>query len=165
LPPRTRLDGLNCSLAQALDVVGDWWTLLIVRDAFAGLSRFGEFQASLGIARNILADRLATLTRQGILARQGTAARPRYVLTRKGRELMPALVALMQWGDKWQSANRPPVLLSTESGEALAPVRVVTPAGKAVNLVRFSPGPGANSRTRRFFEQRAKDRSRQSSLP
>ncbi|MEJ0026809.1 MAG: helix-turn-helix domain-containing protein [Rhizomicrobium sp.] len=140
---------------------GDWWTLLIVRDAFAGLSRFGEFQTSLGIARNILADRLAALTAEGILAREGTAARPRYVLTRKGRELMPALVALMQWGDKWQSANRPPVLLSTDGGEALAPVQVVTRAGKAVNDVRFSPGPGANGRTRRFFEGRAKgDQSR-----
>jgi DNA-binding HxlR family transcriptional regulator len=160
MPGKTDLSQLNCSLARALAAAGDWWTLLIVRDAFLGLSRFGEFRESLGIARNILADRLAALTAEGILKQEGTPRRPRYRLTRKGREMMPALVALMQWGDKWQSAGRPPMLLSDESGEALAKVRVTTRRGKPVDTVRFRPGPGANPRTKEFFERRARSAPR-----
>jgi DNA-binding HxlR family transcriptional regulator len=156
MPGKTDLSKLNCSLARALAAAGDWWTLLIVRDAFMGLSRFSEFQSSLGIARNILASRLASLTEEGILKREGTAARPRYVLTRKGHEMMPALVALVQWGDKWQSAGKPPITLSSEGGEPLAPMRVTTRTGKPVEAVRFSPGPGADARTRAFFAQRAR---------
>jgi DNA-binding HxlR family transcriptional regulator len=157
MPGKTDLARLNCSLARALAATGDWWTLLIVRDAFIGLSRFSEFQSSLGIARNILASRLASLTEEGILTREGTATRPRYVLTRKGREMMPVLVALAQWGDKWQSGGKPPIALTGEHGEPLAPVRVTTRAGTPVDAVRFAPGPGANARTRAFFSQRAKD--------
>jgi DNA-binding HxlR family transcriptional regulator len=151
MPSKTDLSTLNCSLARALAAVGDWWTLLIVRDAFMGLTRFSDFQASLGIARNILASRLTALTREGILKRMGTAARPRYVLTPKGHDMAPALVALVQWGDKWQSAGRPPVRLLSESGEPLARIGITTSAGKPVKAIRFSPGPGANARTRAFF--------------
>ena len=93
-----------------MNLVGDWWTLLILRDAFFGAQRFGEFQASLGVARNILANRLDGLVRSSILARQGSPRRPRYTLTDKGRALLPALVALQQWGDAWASVNGAPVL-------------------------------------------------------
>ena len=96
MPGKTDLSRLNCSLARALGAVGDWWTLLIVRDAMFGVKRFSDFQHSLGIARNILSSRLARLIEADILARHGTEARPLYVLTAKGRALLPALVALMQ---------------------------------------------------------------------
>ena len=95
-------EGQDCSIARALEVVGERWTLLILRDAFLGLSRFDEFQESLGIARNVLTDRLNRLVDEGILERVRYQERPErheYRLTRKGRELNVALAALRQWGD------------------------------------------------------------------
>jgi DNA-binding HxlR family transcriptional regulator len=86
-----------------LDAIGDWWSLLIVRDAFDGLTRFGEFQRSLGIAKNILAQRLRTLTERGIIEvipSSGGGARQEYRLTAKGRDLFPVMVALRQWGEQ-----------------------------------------------------------------
>lgn len=152
---KTDLSRLNCSLARALSVVGDWWALLIVRDAFFGSTRFSEFQQSLGIARNILADRLDSLVADGILERAGAASRPRYVLTEKGRELLPALVALMQWGDKWQSAGKRPVVLTDKDGHTLPAVRIKTRKGKVVTAktLHYRPGPGANPATRRFLSR------------
>src|SRR6266567_8836664 len=93
-------EGQNCSVARTLEVVGERWTLLIVRDAFLGLRRLEQFQESLGIARNVLADRLGRLVDEGILERVRYSERPEryeYVLTRKGRELNVALAALRQW--------------------------------------------------------------------
>jgi DNA-binding HxlR family transcriptional regulator len=152
---KTDLSTLNCSLARALGAVGDWWTLLIVRDAFFGATRFSEFRESLGIARNILSVRLDALVMAGVLAREGTATRPLYKLTRKGREMLPALVALMQWGDKWESGGKPPVLLTDKGGRTLAPMQATNHSGELVNAdtIRFSPGPGATARTREFFNR------------
>ncbi|MDK0523743.1 helix-turn-helix domain-containing protein [Streptomyces sp. ML-6] len=99
---RTRLDGSNCPVARSVDAIGDWWALLIVRDAFDGSRRFGEFQRSLGIAKNILATRLRELVGSGILDLVPAAdggARHEYVLTAKGRDLFPVVVALRQWGE------------------------------------------------------------------
>lgn len=99
---RTSLSDASCPIARSLDVIGDWWSLLIVRDAYLGLRRFGEFQRSLGLARNILADRLRKLVAGGILERvpaaDGGAYRD-YVLTTRGRALSLVLVALRQWGE------------------------------------------------------------------
>lgn len=107
---RTSLDDADCPIARALDVIGDWWSLLIVRDAFFGLRRFGEFQKSLGLAKNILTVRLKSLVASGILeavpATDGSAYRE-YVLTPKGRALFPVLVALRQWGAKHQFPDQP----------------------------------------------------------
>ncbi|PZR96484.1 MAG: transcriptional regulator [Stutzerimonas stutzeri] len=92
-----------CPSARALDAIGDWWSLLIVRDAFDGMARFSEFQTSLGIARNILSERLRTLTARGILEAvpaAGGGARREYRLTAKGRDLFPVMVALRQWGEQ-----------------------------------------------------------------
>ncbi|WP_332692120.1 winged helix-turn-helix transcriptional regulator [Bosea sp. (in: a-proteobacteria)] len=100
---RKSLKGDYCPSARSLDAIGDWWSLLIVRDAFDGMSRFGEFQKSLGIARNILSDRLRTLTARGILETVPAAdggARQEYRLTAKGRDLFPVMVALRQWGEQ-----------------------------------------------------------------
>jgi len=98
---RTSLEAADCPIARSLDAIGDWWSLLIIRDAFLGLSRFGEFQRSLGLARNILAARLRTLVARDILrlapASDGSAYQE-YVLTPKGRGLFTVLVALRQWG-------------------------------------------------------------------
>jgi DNA-binding HxlR family transcriptional regulator len=158
MPGKTDLSKLNCSLARALGAVGDWWTLLIVRDAFLGATRFGEFQQSLGIAKNILASRLDGLVAAGILLREGGDARPRYALTRKGHEMLPALVALMQWGDKWESGNRPPMVVTDEDGKAVAPVHVESRGGKIVTAgkIRFAPGPGATKRTRDYLLSRGR---------
>jgi len=91
-----------CGVARPLDAIGDWWSLLIVRDAFDGLRRFGEFQKSLGLAKNILAARLRNLVAHGIMdteAASDSSPYQEYVLTEKGRGLFPLLVALRQWGD------------------------------------------------------------------
>jgi DNA-binding HxlR family transcriptional regulator len=110
---RRDYEGQNCSIARALEVVGERWTLLIIRDVFLGLSRFNQLQESLGVARNVLTDRLNRLVEEGILERVPYSERParyEYRLTAKGRELNVALTALRQWGDKYMS-DRPPRLL------------------------------------------------------
>ncbi|MFE3768104.1 winged helix-turn-helix transcriptional regulator [Streptomyces sp. NPDC059122] len=100
---RTRFDDSDCPVARSVDAIGDWWSLLIVRDAFDGSRRFGEFQRSLGVAKNILTARLRTLVAGGVLesvpASDGSAYRE-YVLTPKGKALFPVIVALRQWGEQ-----------------------------------------------------------------
>jgi DNA-binding HxlR family transcriptional regulator len=103
-----------CSIARSLEVIGERWTLLIVRDAVVGLTRFEEFQESLGIATNVLANRLKLLCAEDVLERvpdESRPGRPKYVLTEKGRELGPALFALIKWGDRhYPTPNGPPRL-------------------------------------------------------
>jgi DNA-binding HxlR family transcriptional regulator len=153
MPGKTDLATLNCSLARALNDVGDWWTLLIIRDAFLGARRFSEFRRGLGLARNTLSDRLERLCAAGILLRGGTPARPLYGLTKKGRALAPALVALQQWGDQFASENRPPVVVTDKRGRPLPRVMLVDSDGATVGPedLRFRPGPGADARTRARF--------------
>lgn len=153
MPGKTDLATFNCSLARALNDVGDWWTLLIIRDAFLGAQRFSEFQRSLGLARNTLSDRLERLCAAGVLLRGGTPARPLYGLTEKGRALVPALVALQQWGDQFASDNRPPVVVTDQRGRPLPRVRLVDIDGAALGPedLRFRPGRGADVRTRARF--------------
>lgn len=122
---RTSLKDADCPIARTLDAVGDWWSLLIVRDALFGLRRFGEFQKSLGMAKNILTTRLRDLVAAGILdavpAADG-AGHKDYVLTQKGRDLFTVLVALRQWGETHQFPDSacPVELLDREHGQ---PVR------------------------------------------
>lgn len=100
-------------MARALEVVGERWSLLILRDAlFAGSTRFGDFQRTLGIATNVLAARLDGFVLAGILERRPSAGQPgtpEYVVTAKGRDLVPAIVALTQWGDRWAAPDGPPI--------------------------------------------------------
>src|SRR5260370_1212975 len=101
---RTSFEDMTCSVAQTLDVVGEWWSLLIVRDAFLGVTRFDDFQARLGISRNILTRRLTHLVDNGILKRapyQDHPPRSEYRLTDKGRDLWHVVTAMRQWGDRW----------------------------------------------------------------
>src|SRR5258708_26710602 len=110
-------EGQNCSVAAALEIVGERWTLLIIRDAFVGLSRFEEFRESLGLARNVLTDRLDKLVEHGIFDRVRYGDRTDrfdYQLTQKGLDLHVALVGLRQWGDKYV-CDRPPKVLRRAS--------------------------------------------------
>jgi DNA-binding HxlR family transcriptional regulator len=140
-------DGQNCSIARALEVVGERWTLLIIRDVFLGKRRFDELQESLGIARNVLTDRLGRLVEQGILERVRYSERPEryeYRLTPKGLELNVALTALRQWGDKHLS-DKPPRLLRTKAGRRPV-IAALVPKGTEVlgwGEVETIPGPGA----------------------
>jgi DNA-binding HxlR family transcriptional regulator len=139
----------NCSIARTLEVVGERWTLLIVRDAFRGLTRFDQFQENLGIARNVLTDRLNRLVAEGILERVRYSERPEryeYLLTEKGTGLRVALAALRQWGDDYLSPKPPTLLRRKGDGEPV--VAAFVPAG-AKNILRSDevesvPGPGAS---------------------
>jgi DNA-binding HxlR family transcriptional regulator len=139
-------EGQNCSIASALEIVGERWTLLIIRDAFLGVRRFEQFQDSLGIARNVLTDRLNRLVEEGILERVPYSERPEryeYQLTRKGRELQLALAALRQWGDKHLS-EKPPRILRRKADKKPVVVALV-PKGTdvlRVDEVESVPGPG-----------------------
>jgi DNA-binding HxlR family transcriptional regulator len=110
---------MHCSIAQALEIVGEWWTLLILRDAFLGVRRFDDFVERLGISRNVLAGRLDALVLSGVLERRPyDEARGRYdyLLTEKGRALWPVMTALRQWGDQWiYGAGNEPLLIEHRS--------------------------------------------------
>lgn len=152
---------MNCSIARALEEVGEWWTLLIVRECTQGSTRFDEFQRELGIARNILTARLARLTELEILERFPLPDRANtdgYRLTKKGEELYPVLVALWQWGDRWlASCGKPPTaLIDDATGEPIEPIAVQAKDGRQLSFrdVRFAPGPGASSHTREVIDDR-----------
>ena len=143
-------DGQNCSIARALELVGERWTLLIVRDAFRGLRRFEELQESLGIARNVLTDRLKRLVEEGILERVRYSERPEryeYRLTQKGSDLHLALTALRQWGDRYISEQPPSVLRRRTDDHPV--VAALVPEGAqvlGVEEVELVPGPGRTKR-------------------
>jgi DNA-binding HxlR family transcriptional regulator len=143
--------GQACSIAAALEVVGERWSLLIVREIFLGVRRFDEMQADLGIARNVLDTRLKRLIEQGVLERRRYQEHPpryEYLLTEKGVELWPTLVELMRWGDEHAPrADGPPVLLEhRDCGGALDDHRICERCGARVSAreVRALPGPGAS---------------------
>jgi len=144
-------NGQVCSIAGALDVVGERWSLLIVRDVFLGLRRFDEMQADLGIARNVLQTRLTRLVDEGVLEKRLYQQRPprfEYRLTEKGLDLWPAIVALMQWGDRYAAlASGPPVLLEHKGcGGAVDEHRICESCGERLSVrdARAQPGPGAS---------------------
>lgn len=133
------LKGDYCPSARALDVIGDWWSLLIVREAFDGVTRFSVFQKNLGIARNILAERLRKLTGEGILESvpdPNGGAHQEYVLTVKGRDLLPVVVALRQWGEKHLFAPEEPHsrLVDSVSGQNIAKLDVRAQDGRILSV-------------------------------
>ncbi|HEV7679642.1 MAG TPA: helix-turn-helix domain-containing protein [Candidatus Dormibacteraeota bacterium] len=135
---RTSFAGMHCSVARTLDVVGEWWSLLVLRDAFTGVRRFEDFQRSLGIARNILTDRLQTLVEYGVLERRRYQERPErfeYRLTEKGLDLYPVVVSLMRWGDRWAADETgPPVILTHKAcGHEVMPELACPDCGEAVH--------------------------------
>jgi DNA-binding HxlR family transcriptional regulator len=146
---RTSFEDVNCSIAQCLEVVGEWWTLLIVRDAFLGVRRFDDFRARLGISSNILNQRLTHLVDHGVLERrayQDSPPRSEYVLTDKGRDLWPVVTAIRQWGDKWAAPNGPPVRMRHKScGRVVQAIAVCSHCGEPLDIrsVTTEPGRGA----------------------
>lgn len=156
---RKRFTDMNCPAAQALDEIGDWWTLLIVREAFYGTDTFSGFQEQLGIARNILTERLNTLVENGVLERTPTrpgSERSSYRLSDKGRDLLPILVALMQWGDKWVfgAGSEPIRVLDAETRTPIERIAVTARDGRNLTIadLRFHPGPGASQKTLARFQ-------------
>lgn len=119
---RTSLAGHNCSIAKTVDAVGDPWTLLVVRDALVGITRFEDFQRRLGTPRATLSDRLTRLVGAGVLTKDDDGA---YHLTDKGRALRPVIVTMMQWGDHWVRDDEPPTRLVEEgTGRLVRPILV-----------------------------------------
>jgi DNA-binding HxlR family transcriptional regulator len=132
---RKRLDAEKCPIARTLDVIGDWWSLLIIRDAFLGKRRFGEFQTSLALAKNVLSARLRKLVSHGILeivpASDGSAYHE-YTLTEKGRGLYIVLVALRQWGESCliKKGKSNLVLVDRESSQPVKPLELRSQDGR-----------------------------------
>jgi DNA-binding HxlR family transcriptional regulator len=155
-------NGQNCSIAGALELVGERWTLLIIRDAFLGLSRFDEFRESLGISRNVLTDRLNRLVEEGIFEAVPYGERSDrfdYVLTEKGSDLHIALVGLRQWGDKYLSDKRPPTIARRKSDHKRL-VAALVPKGTPdvpIGEAEFVAGPGRdkNASTWRVLARRS----------
>lgn len=152
---------MNCAIARALEEVGEWWSLLIVRECTHGAVRFDEFRDQLGIASNILTARLRRLTELGILERfplEDRAGADGYRLTKKGEELYPVLVALKQWGDRWlfPDAKPPMAFIDDATGCPIEDVAVRGKDGQPLSFrnVRFAPGPGATSTTQALIERR-----------
>jgi DNA-binding HxlR family transcriptional regulator len=140
---------MNCSIARTLEIIGEWWTILILRDAFFGVRRFDEFVDRLGISRNVLTDRLDTLVEAGVLDRTPyDEARGRfdYTLTEKGRALWPVLVTLRQWGDEWElgEGSEPVLLEHTTCGRTVTAHLACDHCGEVLHgsTVRSVPGPG-----------------------
>lgn len=147
---RSDYDGQVCSIARTLEVVGERWTMLVLRNVFLGLRRFDEIQANLGVARNVLTARLDKLVEHGVLERVPYQERPlrhEYRLTEKGLDLWPVVVSLMQWGDRYAPPGEgPPVVLRHRGcGGALDEHRVCERCGAALGPrdVVAAPGPGA----------------------
>jgi DNA-binding HxlR family transcriptional regulator len=149
---------MQCSIAKALDVVGDPWTMLILRDALLGVTRFEELFTRLGVPRATLTARLDHLCATGVLARRPYQDRPRrdeYVLTDKGRALRPVVVTLMQWGDEWVRHDDPPThLIDEATGARIDPVLVDRTTGIPLDDVqvravgRIADGITARATTR-----------------
>jgi len=136
---RKRFDDSNCSVARALNEVGDWWSLLIVLHAMYGTRRFVDFQQQLGIAKNILCDRLARLVDNDVLRKVDVGehgSRFEYRLTEKGRDLFPVVVALRQWGDKWNPApdGQALDLRDRDTGQPVQPVTVRNAEGQPLSI-------------------------------
>jgi len=141
--------GMNCSIARSLEQIGDWWTLLIVRDAQLGITRFDDFQRSLGISRNTLTNRLAALVEHGVLTRAAApgSSRERYVLTEKGRDLWQVVTMIRQWGDRWVTPpGEEPVVLDHVDCRHEITAELTCSACREVlepSALRARPGPGA----------------------
>ncbi len=141
-PDHQKIILTDCSLPAALEAVGERWSFLILRGVFNGLHHFEEFQSTLGIARNILSNRLARLVEHQILEREPDPSDRRkiaYRLTEKGRELLPVLIALRQWGERWVSGvPSNPVLVDRASHQPVAPMQVRSAEGRPLSLAELA---------------------------
>lgn len=134
---RKRFDDLDCSVACALNEVGDWWSLLIIKQAMLGTRRYVDFQQRLGIAKNILCNRLSRLVENGVMARVNVGehgTRYEYRLTEKGRDLFAVVVALRQWSERWSGNKDAMRLVERSSGSPIAQVAVQSAEGEALSV-------------------------------
>jgi DNA-binding HxlR family transcriptional regulator len=148
----TSFAGMHCSLAQSLEVMGDWWSPLILRDLYLGLDRFDQLVTDLGISRNLLTDRLATMTDAGLITRtpyQTNPVRYGYQLTEAGSELIPILIALTAWGDRWATppAGQPIRFTHTTCGKVTTPEVCCSECGDTLTAANTTPSPGPGGRT------------------
>ena len=147
---RKSFGNMHCPVARSLERVGEWWSILILRDAFYGLTRFDEFQKSLGVATNMLTRRLNALVEAGLLERRRYSDHPprdEYVLTERGRDFHPVLLALLAWGNRhFAPEGASVIVVDTETGEPADPVLVDRRSGKVMvePTFRSAPGPAAD---------------------
>lgn len=165
---KTKLSDMDCPIARAFDRVGEWWSILILRDAFHGLTRFDQFQKSLPIAPNMLTKRLNELVEGGLLERRLYNERPprfEYVLTERGRDFRPVMIAMMAWGNRhFAQDGVQSVLVDAETGAEADPVVVDRATGRLLTEqdFTFAAGPAANEDVRRrmaFVERRRAEKS------
>ncbi len=160
---RTRFDDNYCSVARCVDLLGDWWTPLLLRECFYGVRRFADFEARLGIGKNILTQRLNRLVKEGILLKVAYQQRPvrsEYRLTPMGREFFGVVAAMLRWGDDWLAGPDGPamVLRDRTTGKAVRPVVVDEETGQRLDVRNLypSPGPGLpqdmQAEARRYFD-------------
>ena len=154
---RKSFDAMQCPIARSLDRVGEWWSILILRDAFLGLTRFDEFEKSLGIAPNMLTRRLESLVKAGLLERRRYSERPpryEYLPTARGRDFRPVLIALLAWGNKHFAPEGESILLVDRvTGKAADPILVDRVTSQPITEAahRFTAGPAAKASTRRRY--------------
>jgi len=152
---------MQCPVARGLERVGEWWSILIIRDALHGLTRFDQFEESLGIAPNMLTRRLAALVKAGVLEKRRYSERPpryEYVLTERGRDFQPVIVAIQTWGSKHFAPEGASVLLiHAKTGAVADPVMVDRKTGRPLSAPEYvvAPGPAAGEATRRKLESSA----------
>jgi len=152
---RKSFGDMQCPIARSLERVGEWWSMLILRDASLGLTRFDQFQESLGIAPNILTRRLKSLVEAGLLERSRYSERPpryEYVLTQAGRDFRPVLWAFVAWGNKhFAPEGASVVVIDSKTGAQADPVLVDSKSGRPLSppAFRSAAGPAADARTRR----------------
>lgn len=149
---RTSFAGIHCSLARTLDIVGEWWTPLVLRDIALGVARFDDIQRDLGVSRKVLTERLDTLVEHAVLERrpyQHNPVRYDYVLTDKGAELIPVLMALMAWGDRWTAGNDgPPLVLRHQGcGQDTVPTISCSCCGEPIKYAQVTVRAGPGART------------------
>jgi len=157
---RKSFDGMICPIARSLERVGEWWSMLILRDAFAGLTRFDEFQKSLGIASNMLSRRLAALVEAGMLERRQYSVHPprdEYVLTDRGRDFRTVLMALLAFGNRHFAPEGASVMIvDAATGEPAEPVLVDRSSGRLLAGPDFklAAGPAASAAKKAKFAER-----------
>ena len=150
---RKSFDEMHCPIARSLERVGEWWSILILRDAFYGITRFDEFQKNLDIAANMLTRRLNGLVEEGLLERRQYCEKPpryEYHLTQRGRDFRPVMLALLAYGNKhFAPEGESVVLVDVDSGERIDPVLVDRHTGKPISEGKYwvSPGPAASDAT------------------
>src|ERR1700751_1276993 len=166
---RTSFARMHCSLARGLDLIGEWWSPLIVRDLYLGVVRFDDMVEDLGISRNLLTRRLNALCKSGIVERHAYQRRPlrhEYVLTEAGRDLVPAILALTAWGDRWARPKEgsPILFIHTSCGHAFRPQVTCAACGEEIraDTVTALPGPGGAAKAgTRVVARRLQERLRE----